>query len=160
LNGLLLAAAGALVMLIARASRLPVVALARDSSGRFVNRERMTDAPDIPGVLVLRSAGAWVYFNCEHIRRRIQETVGQAAAPVQLVVIDCSMVPMVDVTACVSLRGLAKALARQGVALQLAELRDDVVDQLRANGVETDLGPVLPHRSIDDCRAAGPPKVG
>jgi len=154
LNGLLLAAAGALITLIARASRPTVVTLARDASGRFVNRERMTDVESIPGVLVLRSAGAWVYFNSEHIRRQILETVAQAPAPVHSVVIDCSMVPTIDVTASASLRGLAKALAGQQVALHLAELRDDVVDELRANGVEADLGPVAPHRSIDDCLAA------
>lgn len=158
LNGLLLAAAGALITLIARASRPTVVTLARDASGRFVNRERMTDVESIPGVLVLRSAGAWVYFNSEHIRRQILETVAQAPAPVHSVVVDCSMVPTIDVTASASLRSLAKALAAQQVALHLAELRDDVVDELRANGVEADLGPVVPHRSIDDCLAAS--KVG
>lgn len=157
LNGLLLAAAGALITLIARASRPTVVTLARDSSGRFINRERTSEGEDIPGVLVLRSAGAWVYFNSEHIRRQILDTVAQAPTPVHSVVIDCSMVPTVDLTASASLRGLATALAAQGVALHLAELRDDVVDELRANGVEADLGPVVPHRSIDDCLAA--PKV-
>jgi high affinity sulfate transporter 1 len=151
LNGLLLAAAGALITLIARASRPTVVMLARDSTGRFVNRERMTEAETIPGVLVLRSAGAWVYFNSEHIRRQILETVAQAPQPVQAVVIDCSMVPTIDITASASLCSLAKALAAQEVTLHLAELRDDVVDELRANGVEADLGPVVPHRPIDDC---------
>jgi len=160
LNGLLLAAAGALIMLIARASRPTVVTLARDSSGRFVNRDRMTEAEDIPGVLVLRSAGAWVYFNSEHIRRQILDTVAHAPVPVHRLVIDCSMVPTVDVTASASLRGLAKALASQQVTLHLAELRDDVVDELRANGVEADLGPIFPHRSIDACLAAAPGKSG
>ena len=151
LNGLLLAAAGSLIALIARASRPPVVVLARDSSGRFINRERLTDGEDVPGALVLRSAGAWVYFNCEHIRRQILETVGQAVPPVHTVVIDCSMVLTIDLTASASLRGLAKALAARQVTLHLAELRDDVVDRLRAHGVETDLGPIASHRSIDDC---------
>jgi SulP family sulfate permease len=158
LNGLLLAAAGSLIMLIARASRPTVVTLVRDSSGRFINRERTSEGEDIPGAVVLRSAGAWVYFNSEHIRRQILDTVAQAPQPVRSVVIDCSMVPTVDITASASLRGLSKSLAAQQVALHLAELRDDVVDELRANGVEADLGPIVPHRSIDDCLAA--PKVG
>jgi len=151
LNGLLLAAAGSLIALIARASRPMVVTLARDPSGRFVNRERLTDAEGVPGALVLRSAGAWVYFNCEHIRRQILETVGQAAPAVHTVVIDCSMVPTIDITASASLRGLAKALAAREAKLHLAELRDDVVDRLRAHGVEADLGPIAPHRSIEQC---------
>jgi high affinity sulfate transporter 1 len=152
LNGLLLAAAGSLIMLIARASRPTVVALARDSSGRFVNRERLTKAEEVPGALVLRSAGAWVYFNCEHIRRQILDTVDNAK-PVHTVVIDCSMVPSIDLTASASLAGLARALAARRARLSLAELRDDVVDSLRAHGIEAALGPIAPHRSIDDCLA-------
>jgi MFS superfamily sulfate permease-like transporter len=156
LNGLLLAAAGALITLIARASRPTVVTLARDSSGRFVNRERLAAGEDIPGAVVLRSGGAWVYFNCEHIRRRILDIVAHAATPVHTVVIDCSMVPTIDLTASASLRGLARALAARRARLSLAELRDDVVDELRAQGIEADLGPIAPHRSIDDCLALQP----
>jgi MFS superfamily sulfate permease-like transporter len=149
LNGLLLAAAGSLISLIARASRPTVAILARDSSGRFVNRERLSDSEQVPGVLVLRAAGAWVYFNCEHIRRRILDTVDEAGPGVHTVVIDCSMVPTIDLTASASLKGLARALAARRAKLDLAELRDDVVDELRAHGIEDELGPIAPHRPID-----------
>ena len=156
LNGLLLAAAGSLIVLIARASRPPVAILARDPAGRFVNRERLTGADALSGTIVMRTGGAWVYFNCEHIRRQILDAVGQATTPIHTVVIDCSMVRTIDLTASASLRGLARALAARSVKLHLAELRDDVVDELRAHGVETDLGPIVAHRSIDDCLGGGP----
>jgi len=138
-----------LISLIARASRPTVAILARDSSGRFVNRERLSDSEQVPGVLVLRAAGAWVYFNCEHIRRQILDVVAQATTPVHTVVIDCSMVRTIDLTASATLRGLARALAARNAKLHLAELRDDVVDELRAHGIEDELGPIAPHRPID-----------
>jgi high affinity sulfate transporter 1 len=156
LNGLLLAAAGSLIVLIARASRPTVVMLARDASGRFVNRERLSEAESVPDAVVLRSAGAWVYFNSEHIRRQILDTVLQAVPPPRTVVIDCSMVPTIDITASASLRGLARTLVARGLKLQLAGLRDDVVDRLRAHGVEADLGPIAAHRSIDECLTPSP----
>ena len=151
LNGLLLAALGSLIVLIARAARPTVVVLARDATGRFVNRERLSTAGDTPGGLVVRSAGAWVYFNAEHIRRRILELVDQAGQSPKVVVLDCSMTPAIDLNASGNLRALAGAVASRGARLELAELRDDIVDCLRAAGVEADLGPISPHRTIEDC---------
>jgi MFS superfamily sulfate permease-like transporter len=64
LDGLLLAAAGSLVVLIAQASRPLVTVLGYESAtGRFVSRVRHPETGDVPGTLVLRCAGAWLYFN-------------------------------------------------------------------------------------------------
>ena len=155
LQGLLLAAIGALVMLIARVSRPAVAVLARDPvSGHYVNKARYPAAEETPSVLVLRSAGGWVYFNAEQIRRRFLEFVEQARAPVETVVIDCSTVPAIDVTALASLRAFAGAMKRRGIAVRLAELRDDVADFLRRRGAEADLGPIVAHRTVDQWVAA------
>jgi high affinity sulfate transporter 1 len=155
LNGLLLAALGSLIMLLVRASRPPVVVLARDATGRFVNRERLDAADEPGGGLVLRSAGAWVYFNAEHIRRQILDLVEQRAAPVRTLVLDCSMVPTIDLNACGSLRTLARAIKARGIGLHLAELRDDVAEELRKSCVEDDLGPITAHLTVEQCLAAG-----
>ena len=68
-----------------------------------------------------------------------------------MVVVDCSMVPAIDVTALGSLRAFAQALKRGGIALRLAELRDDVADSLRRQGGEADLGTIAAHETIDRC---------
>lgn len=155
LNGLLLAALGSLIVLIAGVARPPVVVLARDPSGRFVNRERLTEAADVPGTLVLRSGSAWVYFNAEYMRRQILELVDREPWQVRVVVIDCSMVPNIDLNAVGSLRVLAETLKTRGIALHLAELRDDVAESLRARGAETALGPIVSHLAVEDAVARG-----
>lgn len=160
LNGLLLAAAGSLIMVIAYASRPPVVILGRDPvAGYFVNRVRYPEATETPGALVIRSAGAWFYFNADHIRRQIFELLNQATSGIKTVVIDFSLVPAVDVTAGGVLRGLARSLKARGIAIALAGLRDDVRENLMAVGAEQDLGPIPAHRTIEDClrHGAGPP---
>lgn len=160
LNGLLLAAAGSLIMVIAYASRPPVVILGRDPvAGYFVNRVRYPEATETPGALVIRSAGAWFYFNADHIRRQIFELLSQATSGIKTVVIDFSLVPAVDVTAGGVLRGLARSLKARGIAIALAGLRDDVRENLMAVGAEQDLGPIPAHRTIEDClrHGAGPP---
>jgi high affinity sulfate transporter 1 len=157
LDGLLLAAAGSLVMLIAQASRPVVVALGYDSgTGRFVSRTRYPQAASPPGALVLRCAGAWLYFNAEHTRNLIIAMVERAPDAISIVVLDFSIVPAVDVTAGGILGALARSLRARGVALELAELHDDVRDSLTAINVEQDLGPIAAHRSIQDCLSHAP----
>lgn len=156
LNGLLLAAAGSLIMVIAYASRPPVVALGRDPvAGHFVNRVRHPEATETPGALVIRSAGAWFYFNADHIRRQIVDQLNQSPSGIKTVVIDFSVVPAVDVTAGGALRGLARSLNARGIAIVLAGLRDDVRENLMAVGAEQDLGPIASHRTIEDCLRHG-----
>ena len=113
-----------------------------------MNKARHPAATETPSVLVLRSAGAWVYFNAEQIRRQFLDFVTQAEAPVETVVIDCSAVPSIDVTALASLRVFAGAMKRRGIVVRLAELRDDVADFLQGRGAEADLGPIIAHRTI------------
>ena len=157
LDGLLLAAFGALIMLIAAASRPMVVVLGREpGTGRFVNRTRYPEAGDAPGALVVRSAGAWLYFNAEHIRRRIIEFVDNAPTGLRTVVLDCSIMPTIDTTAAGTLRALARTLRARDIKIELAELRDDVVENLRAAGTEQDLGPIVAHRTIEDCLTPAP----
>ncbi|HUK11354.1 MAG TPA: sulfate permease [Stellaceae bacterium] len=152
LDGILLAAVGALIMMIANASRPPIAVLERDPvSGRFLNRALQTGTSGTQGTLVLRTAGRWVYFNADHIRRTILGLVESSTESIRTVVLDFSMVPGVDVTAATALRMLAKSLRARGVKLELAELRDEVAAELRAVGVEEDLGTLVPHRTIETC---------
>jgi MFS superfamily sulfate permease-like transporter len=152
LDGLLLAAAGSLIMLIAHAARPSVALLGREPlTGEFVNRARYPNARDPLGAIVIRSPGAWLYFNAEHIRRSVLDMVANAPDGTRLLVIDCSIVPRIDTTAGTTLRVLARSLKARGIRIALAGLRDDVLENLKAVGAEEDLGPIAPHRSIEDC---------
>jgi MFS superfamily sulfate permease-like transporter len=155
LNGLLLAAVGSLVMLIAQTSRPMVVVVGRErSTGHFVSRARNPDASDTPGALVVRSASTWLYFNAEHIRRQIVDLIDGTPAGIRTVVLDFSSVPAIDITAGTILRGLVRTLKDRGIRIELGELHDEVVETLKIIDAEHDLGPVVAHRTIEDCLAA------
>jgi hypothetical protein len=62
-------------------------------------------------------------------------------------------VPAIDITAGTILRGLVRTLKDRGIAVDIAELRDEVVEQLKIIGAEYDLGPLMAHRTIEDCLA-------
>jgi sulfate permease, SulP family len=154
LNGLLLAAVGSLVTLIAQTSRPMVVVLGRErSTGYFVSRARNPDASDTPGALVVRSASTWLYFNAEHIRRQIVDMIDRTPAGIRTVVLDFSSVPAIDITAAMILRGLVRTVKGRGITVEIAELRDEVVETLKVIDAEHDLGPVVAHRTIEDCLA-------
>jgi sulfate permease, SulP family len=156
LDGLLLAAVGSLVMVIAYTSRAVVVVLGRDrSTGYFVSRARNPDASETPGALVVRSTSTWLYFNAEHIRRQILDMIDTAPAQIRIVVLDFSSVPAIDITAGMILRGLVRALKDRAIKVQIAELRDEVAENLKLIGADQDLGSIVAHRTIDDCLAAG-----
>jgi sulfate permease, SulP family len=152
LDGLLLAAFGSLVMLIAHASRPVVVVLGRErSTGRFVSRARNPDAGETPSALVVRSTSAWLYFNAEHIRRQITHMIDRAPPGTRIVVLDFSTVLSIDITAGAILQALARTLKDRGITVELAELRDEVVENLKILGAERDLGSIAAHRTIEDC---------
>jgi high affinity sulfate transporter 1 len=152
LDGLLLAAVGSLVVLIASASRPPVVTLGREpASGLYVNRARYAGAAEVPGALIVRVAGAWLYFNADYMRRRILELVDAAPADLRIVVIDLSIVPTIDMTAATTLRTMVRALKARGITVALADLRDDAREHLLAADAEQDLGAIVAHRTIGDC---------
>ena len=66
-------------------------------------------------------------------------------------IIDCSIVPAIDPTAGATLRALARSLSARHIKLALAELRDDVVENLKAIDAEKDLAPIAAHRPIEVC---------
>ena len=101
----------------------------------------------------MRSTSTWLYFNAEHIRRRILNLIDAAPAQIRTVVLDFSIVPDIDVTAGMILRGLVHTLKERGIRVEIAELRDEVVENLKIIGAEQDLGSIVAHRTIDDCLA-------
>ncbi|TMJ91461.1 MAG: hypothetical protein E6G76_03135 [Alphaproteobacteria bacterium] len=52
-----------------------------------------------------------------------------------------------------TLRGLVRTLKARGINVEIAELRDEVVESLKLIGADQDLGSIVAHRTIDDCLA-------
>jgi hypothetical protein len=44
-------------------------------------------------------------------------------------------------------------LRERGIAVELAEVRDEVIENLKIVGAEDDLGSIVAHRTIEDCLA-------
>jgi SulP family sulfate permease len=151
LRGVLIGAVISLVLLIRRASRPHVAFLGRIAgTRRFSDRERHTDNELIPGVLIFRPESGLLYFNMDHVRDTIAERVRAEATPPQLVILDLSAAPYVDMHAAHMLAELAGELTDAGIRLQAVEARSYVRDRLRHEGVEQKLGGINRFTSVAD----------
>src|SRR5215510_1345226 len=85
--------------------------------------------------------------------REIIVLIDGAPAGIKFVVLDFSTVLSIDITAGAILRALVRTLKERGIAVELAEVRDEVVENLKIVGGEDDLGSIVAHRTIEDCLA-------
>jgi sulfate permease, SulP family len=141
LNGVLLAAIAAIVLLVKRAARPHTADLGRvPGTDVFSDLGRNPDNERPTGALVARVEGALLYFNAEHVRSELMRRVEAQDPPVSLVVLDLSGSPGTDLAGVHLLAELAAYFAARGIAFRLAEVRSMVRDMIRAENLSERLG--------------------
>ncbi|WP_254546251.1 SulP family inorganic anion transporter [Halomarina pelagica] len=114
----------------------------------FADHERHPEYDPIEGVLVYRAGAELFYANAKTVERDLLATVDAAKTPPDLVVLDLSSSPTLDLTAADALARLWRRLDRRGVAFRIAEADGPVRDVLRAHGAGERLGPLGPNRTV------------
>jgi high affinity sulfate transporter 1 len=160
LKGVLVAVVVSVLMLLATAARPHVAFLGRiPGSRRYSDLERHPENERIPGVMIFRVESSLLYFNVEHVQRRVYEQITKVDA-LQLVICDLSNAPYIDVAGADILASLNKDLLKRGVRLRIVEAHAKVRDLLRAVALEEQVGYFGRHMSIDQAIAefndAGP----
>ena len=95
----------------------------------------LTDARQIPGLLLYRYDAPLFFANGEGFRRRVLDLVACADPPVSWVVLAAEPITDVDTTAEDSLKQLIAELSEQGVVFAFAELKHLVREHLEDYGV-------------------------
>src|SRR5215831_10902076 len=151
LRGVMIGAVISLVQLLRTASRPHVAFLGRiPGSRRFSDRQRHPDNELIPGVLIFRPESGLVYFNVDHVCRTILDRVNAEPKLPQLVVLDLSAAPRVDLQSADSLGDLSKEITGKGIRFQAVEARSSVRDRLRSEGVDSKMGGINRFKSVAD----------
>jgi high affinity sulfate transporter 1 len=140
LEGILLAVALALLLLLKRSARPPDAVLGRVPGMKgFHDVAHHPDATTTPGLLLYRFGAAIVFFNATYFKRRILDLA--AAQPgLKQVVIDGSTVNTIDSTGADAVDALARDLARQGIRLGLAGFRSETRSVLERTGAMAAIG--------------------
>lgn len=101
-------------------------------------------------MLIFRPESGLLYFNVDHVRDLILERTRAEATPPQLVLLDLSASPLVDLQSAHTLAGLADELTAAGIRVQAVNARASVRDRLRSDGVDAKLGGLDQGMSVAD----------
>ncbi|HET9363110.1 MAG TPA: SulP family inorganic anion transporter, partial [Vicinamibacterales bacterium] len=135
LNGVLLGVVISILLLLGRASRPRVTELGRvPGTTYFADLTRHPENERVADVLIVRSEGALLYFNVDHVRERLNTIVSECAQPPRLVVFFMGNVPHVDLAGVEFLIDLRETYRRSGTEFRLAEVHGQVREALRRSG--------------------------
>ena len=151
LRGVMIGAVISMVQLIRKASRPHVAVLGRiPGTRRFSDMERHADNEPVPRALVFRTESSLIYFNIDHVRETILDRIRTVTPAPELVLLDLSATPHVDLQSSRTLAQLAGELAASGIRLQAVEARASVRDRLRREGIDAKLGGINRWASVAD----------
>jgi len=147
LQGILLAAAASVLILLGRASQPHVAFLGRiPGTTSYSDLARHPENEQLPHVIVFRPEASLLYVNAEFVSQTVLErlkSVGKAS--IRTIVCDLSASPYMDLAGSRMLRLLYTELAASGIALRILGARGRVRDLLRADG----LGDVVSDRGTE-----------
>jgi MFS superfamily sulfate permease-like transporter len=149
LQGILLAALGSVLLLLARASRPNVAFLGRiPGTSSYSDLARHPENEPLPGVIVFRPEASLIYINADAVLEAVLRRLC-ASSDVRLVVCDLSASPYLDLAGSQMLHELHGELAARGVTLRIVGARGWVRDLLRADGVSEKVGGVNRGGTLD-----------
>ena len=115
---------------------------------------RYPEARTIPGIVVFRWEAPLFFANASLFQERLRTVVRQTEPHPHHVVVQCSAITDIDVTAADMLRDLRRELADQGVQLVFVEMRDRLRDLLADYRLSGDLEQGPFYRSVKEALEA------
>ena len=140
LEGILMAVALALLLLLKRSARPPDAVLGRVPGMKgFHDLAHHADASATPGLLLYRFGAGIVFYNASYFKKRVLE-LATVQPDLKWLVIDGSTVNTIDSTGAETIEALARDLARRGIRLGLAGFRTEVRSMLDRAGAMDVIG--------------------
>jgi high affinity sulfate transporter 1 len=137
LQGILLAAAASVLILLGRASQPHVAFLGRlPGTTSYSDLARHPENEQLPHVIIFRPEASLLYVNAEFVSQTVLERLTMIGkANIRMIVCDLSASPYIDLAGSRMLRLLHTELAASGIALRIVGARGRVRDLLRADGL-------------------------
>jgi MFS superfamily sulfate permease-like transporter len=141
IQGIFIAVGLALLGFIWRAWRPHDAVLGRvDGLKGYHDITRYPEARRIPGLVLFRWDAPLFFANAEVFREHVLQAIADAPTPTRWVVVAAEPVTDIDTTAAEALSALDDDLARVGIELCFAEMKDPAKDRLKRYGLFTKLG--------------------
>jgi high affinity sulfate transporter 1 len=141
IQGIFMAVVLALLLFIWRAWRPYDAVLGRvDGLKGYHDITRYPEGRRIPGLVLFRWDAPLFFANAEVFREHVLQAIANAPTPAKWVVVAAEPVTDIDTTAAEVLSALDDDLAKAGIELCFAEMKDPVKDQLKRYGLFTKVG--------------------
>jgi SulP family sulfate permease len=124
--------------LIGRASRPNIAVIGRAPGGEYFRNSERHDVQTLPDVLMLRIDAAIWFGNADALVNRLELELESRPATRHAVLV-MSAVNRVDATGLLTLCELNRSLARQGIVLHLAKVKETVMDRLASSRLLAEL---------------------
>lgn len=126
LEGIIVGVLVSFALLLKRASMPRTTVVEYLAEGRaFVNPEHYPEARPIEGMLVFRPQAGMFYANAPFIKSRLLEALDAETRPIELVLLDLSATPSIDLGSVDSLVETREDLESRGIDLKLASEHND-----------------------------------
>ncbi len=137
LQGILLAAAASVLILLARASQPHVAFLGRiPGTSSYSDLARHPENEQLAHVIIFRPEASLLYVNAEFVSRTVQERLKNSGQrEIRTMICDLSASPYIDLAGSRMLHLLHTELTASGVTLRIVGARGRVRDLLRAEGL-------------------------
>ena len=144
LQGILLAAAASVLILLARASQPHVAFLGRiPGTDSYSDLARHPENERLAHVLIFRPEASLLYVNADTVLQAVLEQLRTCGSEIRMIVCDLSASPFIDLAGSRMLRLLHGEVAGRGIILRIVGARGRVRDLLRAD----DLGDIVGNRT-------------
>jgi high affinity sulfate transporter 1 len=140
LSGVFLGVILSILDILYRVTSPRIAVLGRVSgTTHYADRIRHPENESIPGVLIIRVDAPLIFANAEMVKDRILALISQDKS-IQLVILDLSTSPILDVSASDMIVDLYQEISRAGISIRIAEATWQVRRMLRLSGVEEVIG--------------------
>jgi sulfate permease, SulP family len=136
LQGILLAAAASILILLARASQPHVAFLGRiPGTNSYSDLARHPENEQVPHVIIFRPEASLLYVNADSVLQAVLERLKANKSDVHTIVCDLSASPYIDLAGSRMLRLIHSEAAPRNITLRIVGARGRVRDLLRADGI-------------------------
>jgi SulP family sulfate permease len=150
LDGILLAAAASILLLLMRVSYPHVAYLGRKpGTNIYSDMDRHPENEPLPGVIAFRPEASLIYVNADSVLEGVLERIRSAPSPVRLVVCDLSASPYLDLAGARMLHNLHDGLAARAISFRIVGAHGAVRDLVRAEGIDHKVGGVSRFLTLD-----------
>jgi len=152
LQGILIAAAASILLMLARASRPHVAFLGRvPGTNSYSDIERHPENEPLRQVIAFRPEVSLIYVNADAVLETVLNHLNAADdAAIRLVICDLSASPYIDLAGSRMLHSLHAELAGRGIALRIVGAHGTVRDLLRADGIGEKVGGLTRTDTLDN----------